>query len=161
MSRGMQEQETNRDAAQEPRREWETSDSSPKFQERTRPEWITFGVSLVIVLVFLGTLVTQALLTGREPARILLKPQLAEVSVVEGQYYLPVQIQNEGDQAASDVWIGIVLEYTDDTEAPRRDTALVHIDFLPGHGSDDGIAVFESDPRRGEVSTGGIGYLKP
>lgn len=157
----MQEDQSNEATTAEPGKDEKDADSSPKFQERSTAEWITFGVSLVIVLGFFGALVTQALLTGREPARILPQPQLADVSVVEGQYYLPVQIQNEGDQAAADVWVEIVLQSTDGTEAPRRETALVHIDFLPGHGSEDGIAVFESDPRRGEVKPGGIGFLKP
>lgn len=161
MSRDRAEQVLNRDAAREPGQAGETADAAPNSQERSTAEWITFGVSLVIVLAFFGTLVTQALLTGREPARILVEPRLAEVRGVEGQYYLPIQIQNEGDQAAADVWIEVVLESTDDTDAPRRETALVHLDFLPGHGSEAGTVVFEADPRRGEVSTGGIGYLKP
>ncbi len=117
-------------------------------KERTAAEWVTFSVSVLILLALVGLVIFQALTRGNKPSTIKVEPMLQEVRQSEGAFYLPITITNDGDAAVGDVEIQMSLE----SEGSEPETIAFTVQFLAGGESQEETVVFSADPSQGELS---------
>ncbi len=121
---------------------------------RTRPEWVTFGISVLILAVVVGLLVVRAFHTDAAAAPIADRP--GAVKEINGQYFVPVEIVNRGDLAAAQVQV--VAELTIGGNTISSDQV---VDFLGG-GETQGLTfVFADDPAEGDVTITVAGFAEP
>lgn len=123
-------------------------DEAKQGKERTAAEWVTFGVSVLILLALVGLVIFQALTRGNRPSTIKVEPMLQEVRQSEGAFYLPITITNDGDEAVGDVEIQISLA----SEGSEPETIAFTVQFLAGGESQEETVVFSKDPSQGELS---------
>ena len=123
---------------------------------RTTAEWVSLGVSLLIVLALAGLVTYDYFATGNEPPTIEVTPQLEQVRQEGDAFYLPVEVANTGDQTAQDVSVEVALQAGEgDPESAQFTVA-----FLPGGGTEEAVVVFREDPSRGEISSS-ISFVRP
>jgi uncharacterized protein (TIGR02588 family) len=109
-------------------------------------EVVTLVVSIAVVaLLVAGVLYVQVARGDRLPA-IDVTVSLETVRADGERFYLPVKIENTGDQAAEAVRV-IVLQRVGERELEHE----LLIDYLAGRGSADATAVLTRDPRQAEV----------
>ncbi len=70
-------------------------------------EWVTLGVSVTVVLVVISLVGYEYFTSSAQPPVIEARPQVGEVREVDGDYYLPVEVTNRGEQTAEDVKVQI------------------------------------------------------
>ena len=119
----------------------------------TGAEWVTFGVSAVIVLAVIGAILSQVAATSSPPSPVV------EVDAAEerdGRYVVPVAVRNGGDDTAQDVQVTATLT-TDDGET----TSDQVVAFLAGGEEQRLEFVFEDDPEDGDLVVEIGGYHLP
>ena len=114
---------------------------------RSTAEWVTLVVSITIIAVLVGLVLTVYIFGGNDPATIEVRPVLAEVRHADGVAYLPVEVTNTGDQTAEDVSIQMTLHAGEGEPA----TATFTIRFLAGGEQQRGVVAFPHDPAAGEL----------
>lgn len=124
---------------------------------RTTVEWITLGISVLIVATVIGLIIYAYVTRGSTPAIIDASAPVDRIRHVQDHYYLPIEVRNSGEQTAKDVCVAISLTTLDG----QTETAEVLIDFLAGDETAHATAVFTRDPRQGSVTVGVISYLAP
>lgn len=117
-------------------------------------EWSVFGLSLLIVLFVIGTLVHQALTVGDEPARLSVTP--GDPLVGHGQIRLPLRLENHGDLPA----IAVQVEVTG-TLAGKELTSSAHFDYIPHRATRAGWVSFPGDRIPADLSARVLGYAEP
>lgn len=121
---------------------------------RTSAEWVTFGVSLAVLLVVIGLVVVQ--LRSEQTDAAPEAHRVGAVRVVGGQHLVDVTVTNEGDQTAANVQVGASLVV--DGETVEADQT---IDFLAGHETEDLVFVFDDAPSDGELTVAVTGFAVP
>lgn len=124
-------------------------------QGRTAAEWATLAASVVIVgglFALAGLPYLQAQLS----ASIVATPRFAEVRQESGTYYLPVDIENTGMEAAEDVVIRFTVR-----DGQREEVAEVTVRILSGGGTQEAVVAFRIRPAPGNVEAAVVGYLRP
>lgn len=117
--------------------------------DQSLAEWVTLGVSLLILVGVVGALVYFYVGdSAPEEPTIEVRPQLGEVREATGAFYLPVEVANRGVQTASDVTIQLTLT----SFAGASETVSFTIPFLPGGGTVTTVAVFQTNPQLGTTS---------
>jgi uncharacterized protein (TIGR02588 family) len=126
----------------------------PTHALRRAPEWIVFGVSALVLLAIVAALIVLAF-QGSDPAAPVARAPGAVRQVGE-QFFVPVEIVNEGDASAGQVQVQAEL-----TIGGTTSSADQVIDFL-GRGERRGLTfVFEDDPRSGELVVGVVSFAEP
>jgi len=127
---------------------------SEKRPARSAAEWVTFAVSVLILLVLVGLIATEA----GEPDRPAL-PRVVETGPVErhGERFLvPVKIRNEGGATAESVQI--VAELTIGAEVTEADQT---VEFLARDETAEVAFVFDEDPATGTLDVRVAGFTVP
>ena len=123
-------------------------------QGRSRAEWVTFGVSLAILLLVASLIAVQT----REPDRPPM-PKVVTSGPAErrGEHFVvPVEIRNDGGGTAESVQV--VAELTIGDEVSESDQT---IEFLARGESAEVAFVFEDDPAGGELKVHVAGFTVP
>lgn len=123
---------------------------------RSRAEWTTLGIVVLILGILVGPLLWYALQPTTE-ASFKVTAETAMISEREGRFYVPLQVQNTGASTAEDVVIH--AELTRDGQPPEE--AEMTINFLSGGERTEVVAVFKDDPRDGSLEAGVTSYLIP
>ncbi len=121
---------------------------------RTRPEWVTFGVSALILVVVVGLLVVRAFHTDAAAAPVADRP--GTVKEVSGQFFVPIEIVNRGDLGAAEVQV--VAELTIDGQTTSSDQV---VDFLGGGETQELTFVFAENPADGALVITVAGFAEP
>lgn len=121
---------------------------------RTPAEWVTLGVSCLILAVVVALIAVQAVRTS-EPAAPTARVS-GPVREAGGLHHVPVRLANEGDDTAANVVVSAELVVDGETT-----TAEQTVDFLAGGAHEDLVFVFEDDPDAGELSVTVTGYAAP
>ena len=96
---------------------------------RSRPEWVTFAVSLGVIVALIIVLLVES--RGNLPA----SPEVRLLGVtrlVDGSLRATAEVENKGDLAATNVEVAATLA-TPNTAGPEGGTQIVT--FLAGHES--------------------------
>lgn len=121
---------------------------------RTVAEWVTFAVSVAILLVLVGLIAVEA----GEPDRPAL-PRVVETGPVERQgdaFLVPVTVRNEGGATAEAVQV--VAELTIGDEVTEADQT---VEFLARDETAEVAFVFAQDPAGGTLDVRVTGFTVP
>lgn len=121
---------------------------------RSRPEWWTLAVSLVVLVAVVAGLVAE-MLAGDDDARPVVTVA-APVAAGGGTYHVPVEVRNEGDRAASSVQVSADL-VVDGVSTSGDQT----IDFLGAGETESLVFVFPDDPATGTLDVVVSGFAVP
>ena len=113
---------------------------------RDAAEIATLVMSIAVVAALIGGVVVVQLARGERPPVLDATASVEATRAEGGRFYLPVEIENSGDQAAAAV-IVVVVQGVGDRETEHE----VVIDYLPGHGRATATVVLSEDPRRAGV----------
>lgn len=123
-------------------------------EARTAAEWVTFAVSVLVLLLVAGLIALQS----RDPDRPPL-PRVLTTSPAErhgDHFVVPVTIRNDGGGTAESVQVVAELKVGDEvTEADQT------IEFLARGESAELAFVFEDDPGGGELAVRVAGFTVP
>ena len=126
-------------------------------QARSAAEWTTLGISLVILLGMASLVTYLYRVEGTRPPVIEAQPLRFEGRQEGSLYYLPIEIRNTGDQTVADV----VVETELVTPDGASETAEIEVTFLAGGAMTEGVVVFSSDPRSGELTVRALSFDLP
>lgn len=128
--------------------------SAAKRETRTPAEWITFGISVAILLVVVGLIASQAV--GSDSSAL---PRVLRTGPVErrgDRFLVPVEIRNEGGGTAETVQVTAELTLGEETiEADQT------VEFLAQGERAEVVFVFEDDPASGELDIRVSSYTVP
>jgi uncharacterized protein (TIGR02588 family) len=115
---------------------------------------VTFGVSVVVLVLVAGLIARQASEGDRPPEPRVLKTGPAERR--GDQYVVPVEVRNEGGGTAESVQVVAELKVGDEvTEADQM------VEFLAKGERAELAFVFEEDPGAGELTVRVAGFTVP
>lgn len=124
------------------------------MRERSAAEWVTFGVSVLVLAVLVALIAVEA----GEPDRPAL-PTVVKTGPVErhGERWLvPVEVQNRGGATAERVQVVAELTVGADTiEADQE------VEFLARDERAEVAFVFDRDPATGQLDVKVTGYAVP
>lgn len=122
---------------------------------RTTPEWVTFALSVLVLLAVVGVLVVQ-LVGDQEPARPVASVVVADIISSGDRFAVPVEVTNEGDRGAQNVGVSAELVVGDVTMSAGQT-----IDFLGANETATLVFLFDEDPAGGEVTATVDGFAVP
>ena len=126
----------------------ELEPSGKKRQGHSAAEWITLILSSLLIAGVAGAVAYFTITGGDVPPSFAVEPQPAETRGDPGIFYVPVQVTNTGDEPAQEIQVRVELQSGEQVE-----TAVFTIDLLAAGESEEGTAVFQSDPSQGEIQT--------
>ncbi len=132
--------------------------SRPKSQQhkRTTAEWVTLGVSAVIILGLVGLITYLAFRPGSDDANLQVQTYPDQIRTEQGFYYLPVKISNLGNRTVGNVWIEFALS----TGQGQTERSQISMNFLSAQDSQRGQVAFQHDPSQGSLKIS-FGYIYP
>ncbi|YAF97258.1 MAG: TIGR02588 family protein [Nodularia sp. CChRGM 3473] len=124
--------------------------------ERSLAEWITFGISLSILVVVIG-LVGYMWLNEKNQPPILSVHKKQTIREIEGNFYVPFEIVNTGGETAESVQIIAELQIADKVV----ETGEQQIDFLSDGEKEEGAFIFSKNPLQGQLTVRVASYKLP
>ncbi|MBE9052812.1 TIGR02588 family protein [Nostocales cyanobacterium LEGE 11386] len=124
--------------------------------ERSLAEWITFGISLSILVVVIG-LVGYMWLNEKNQPPILSVHKKQTIREIEGNFYVPFEIVNTGGETAESVQIIAELQIADKVV----ETGEQQIDFLSDGEKEEGAFIFSQNPLQGQLTVRVASYKLP
>lgn len=127
--------------------------AAPK--RRSAAEWVSLGLSLVIVAGIVGLVVYAHLTRSDAPPVVAIQPRLDQVRAANGSFYLPVEVTNEGGQTVEALNIDLTLSGEGEGQAVQ-----VTLPFLADGETARAVVVFGSHPADGTLAVT-FSYLEP
>jgi uncharacterized protein (TIGR02588 family) len=121
---------------------------------RSSAEWVTFGVSVLVLAVVVALIGVQAL-SGEDPPAPVARRD-GEIDRRGDRWFVPVTLKNEGDATAENVQV--TASFTRGDEVIEADQS---VDFLSGGETEELEFVFDDDPGTGELEVRVTGYQLP
>lgn len=121
---------------------------------RRLAEWVTFGISLALVLglaAYLGWSMRQPV-SDVVVARVI--PLFDEVSERDGRFVLPIEVDNPGARTVRDLQVRV--EYRG--QGGQRESMQILIDYIGQTSEQVVYAYFHEDPRTLAVRAEPISY---
>lgn len=117
-------------------------------QGHSAAEWITLVLSSLLIAGIVASVAYFTVTRGDAPPSFVAETQSAETRGDPGVFYVPVTVTNIGDEPAQQIQVRVELQSGEQTE-----TAVFTIELLAAGESEEGTAVFRTDPARGEMQT--------
>ncbi|MGD2182683.1 TIGR02588 family protein [Lusitaniella coriacea] len=127
-----------------------------KSPTRSRAEWVSFSLSLVILSAVVGLVLYRWVATKDQPPVISVTSD-PEIRKVEGQFYLPYTVTNTGGGTAESVEITAQLVIAGEVE----EEGSQNIDFLSEGEIKSGAFIFQHNPAQGKLILRATGYKLP
>ena len=122
--------------------------------KRNAVEWVVLAVSVVGIVVLVGTLVAAGL-SAPQPANPTVELRHAEARQGAAGWIIPATIRNDGDEAAEEV----LLEAATEVAGSREVSELV-VQFLPAGTSVEAAFAFTAQPT-GAISVRLVSFRSP
>lgn len=122
-----------------------TSESIPGG--RLLAEWITLGVSLLLIFLTAGYLVYDSTRPRDSILPIAVRPLLEDSRQEGGRHILPVEIENGGRRTIRD----LNVEVTFLSDAGERKTQEIRIEYLGEHSKQEVYVFIDRDPAEARV----------
>lgn len=120
------------------------------------PEWITFAIALLIVLLVIGLVLLSWVKQDTQPP-VLSVIRTQEVRQAQGQFYVPFKITNTGGGTAESVQVIGELRINGEIEEAGEQ----QFDFLSGGETEEGAFIFSRNPQEGELILRVASYKLP
>jgi len=131
-------------------------DSETKRPSRSFAEWLSFGISSLILGTTVG-LVIYSWANGRDSPPVLAIQRLEPVREADGQFYVPFEISNTGGETAESVQVIAELK----VKTTVQESGDLQIDFLSQGETEKAAFVFKTDPRQGDLTVRVASYKTP
>ena len=144
----------------QPPQQGETRDQNRPEQSRrgrSLAEWVSLGISVLIIAGVVGLVLYQGLTERSEPAVIEVTPQLDQVRQSGNAYYLPFEITNTGGVTVEEVVVEVELI----PARGERERVETTVRFLAGGATHRATAVFRADPKQGTLTATARSLLEP
>ncbi len=113
-----------------------------------------FAISTLLILGLVAALVVEW--TARPPTPAMFRTTVETIRRADGEYQVPVRVENTGSQTAAGVQVGAELEL--DGEVTGIEEML---DFMAPAERATVTFVFDRDPRRGRLSVSVRAFKEP
>jgi uncharacterized protein (TIGR02588 family) len=124
--------------------------------KRSLAEWVTFSIATLILTVIVG-LVCYTWVNDKHEPPILSVTNKQKIREVDGQFYVPFEIINNGGETAESVQIMAELKINNEV----IETGEQQIDFLSTSEKEEGAFIFKTDPRKGQLTLRVASYKSP
>jgi uncharacterized protein (TIGR02588 family) len=128
----------------------------PKDSRRSLAEWFTFGLASAIVAIVIGLVIYIWLGKKTDPPVLSIQREEA-IRKVNGQFYVPFTLKNQGGKTAESVHVVAKLELSDSIE----ESGEQEVDFLSSGEKQDGAFIFSQDPHKGKLTIRVVSYKLP
>ena len=115
-------------------------------------EWISLGVSLIILLAFVGAIIWLWINQPTGPAQF--NVQRGEVRNETGLFHLPVTVTNTGGMAVGQVRVEGKLN-----NQGQEEISVTTIEFLPVRSQEEVVLIFRNDPSGAVIQV--VSYQRP
>jgi uncharacterized protein (TIGR02588 family) len=130
--------------------------SSGKDTGRSPAEWFTFGIASAILATVIG-LIIYVWVTKKEQPPILSVSREKAIQRVNGQFYVPFILKNQGGETAESVHVIANLKLKNETE----ESGEQEIDFLSSGEKQEGAFIFSQNPQQGKLTIRVVSYKIP
>ncbi len=132
------------------------NDEQEEQPKRTAAEWITFSIALSILSTIIG-LVIYTIINDKHQPPLILIIQKQTTRKTNGQYSVPFEVVNQGDETAESVQILAELKVNNKLE----ETGEQQIDFLSSGEKEEGAFIFSNNPQQGQLKIRVASYKLP
>lgn len=132
----------------------QVSNQEQQRPKRTPAEWLTFGTATSILLSIIGLVTYTGVKDNQQPPLVSVTTKASYSS--DGQYYVPFEITNNGDETAEAVQILAELKIGNQIEEGEQ-----QIDFLSSKEKEEGAFIFSKNPSQGELKIRVASYKLP
>lgn len=126
-------------------------------QGRPAAEWITLGLSIAVVALVVGLASWLYLRSDDEPPIIVVETMLDDVRQADGDWYLPIEIRNEGDRTVANA----IVQGELDTGDGDPQVAEITITYLAEGERTGATFVFADSPSSGTLTIRVTSYTDP
>ncbi|MEH2364438.1 TIGR02588 family protein [Nostoc sp.] len=130
-----------------------TKTEQPK---RSMAEWVTFSVASFILAIIIS-LVGYTWLNEKNQPPMLSVTKKQTIREIDGQFYVPFEVVNNGGDTAESVQIMAELLI----KGKVTETGEQQIDFLSSGESEEGAFIFSQNPRQGKLNLRVASYKLP
>lgn len=125
------------------------SADSEEIPPRSPAEWVTFGISLLILLSLMGSIGYTWLAQKDRATDPVLSVTNKNNSIrqANGQFYVPFEVTNSGGETAESVQVIAELQI----QGKVVETGEQQVDFLSSGEREEGAFVFTRNPRSGKL----------
>lgn len=120
------------------------NDQQKRPTGRKLAEWVTLGLSVLLVLAIAGLLVYGGMKEHPPAVPVEVRVLAAQAQEVSGRYVVPVEVRNLGRRTLKDLTVRVDSTAPDGTNAPAGD---VTIDYLAARAVQKIYLYFERHPR--------------
>ncbi|MBW4424497.1 MAG: TIGR02588 family protein [Nostoc desertorum CM1-VF14] len=114
---------------------------------RSIAEWVTFSIASLI-LAMIVSLVGYTWLNEKNQPPIVSVTKKQTIREIDGQFYVPFEVVNTGEDTAESVQIMAELLIN----GKVTETGEQQIDFLSSGESEEGAFIFTKNPRQGQLN---------
>ncbi|MEA5598604.1 TIGR02588 family protein [Rivularia sp. UHCC 0363] len=126
-------------------------------QKRTSAEWVTFSVASAILIGVVGLVSFTWIKQPSQKPPVLVVTNNQPLRKVNGQYYIPFEVVNQGGETAASVQVVAELRINGEVE----ETGEQQIDFLSKSEKETGAFIFTKNPQQGELILRVASYKLP
>ncbi len=123
---------------------------------RSIAEWVTFSIASLILAIIVS-LVGYTWLNEKNQPPILSVTKKQTIREVDGQFYVPFEVENTGGDTAESVQIMAELLIN----GKVTETGEQQIDFLSSGETEEGAFIFSQNPRQGQLNVRVSSYKLP
>jgi uncharacterized protein (TIGR02588 family) len=127
-------------------------DESTGVAPRTKAEWVSLLISLLVLAGVVGTVIALWLRPTDNPPRF--RIERGAVRSDADHYHLPIKLINDGDATGAQVTVEGTLR-----GGNAEETATTTFDFVPARSRVEGVLVFSSEPAAATVRV--VSYQQP
>ncbi|MEH1908500.1 TIGR02588 family protein [Nostoc sp.] len=124
--------------------------------KRSMAEWVTFSVASLILAIIIS-LVGYTWLNEKNQPPMLSVTKKQTIREIDGQFYVPFEVVNNGGDTAESVQIMAELLIN----GKVTETGEQQIDFLSSGESEEGAFIFSQNPRQGKLNLRVASYKLP
>ncbi|MGB6296840.1 MAG: TIGR02588 family protein [Rivularia sp. (in: cyanobacteria)] len=126
-------------------------------QKRTVAEWLTFSVASFILIGVVGLVSFTWIKQPSQKPPLLVVTNNKPLRKVNGQYYIPFEVVNQGGETAASVQVIAELRIKGKVE----ETGEQQIEFLSRKEKETGAFIFSKNPEEGELQLRVASYKSP
>lgn len=123
---------------------------------RSIAEWVTFSIASLILAIIVS-LVGYTWLNEKNQPPILSVTKKQTIREIDGQFYVPFEVENTGGDTAESVQIMAELLIN----GKVTETGEQQIDFLSSGETEEGAFIFSQNPRQGQLNVRVSSYKLP
>ncbi|MEM6754180.1 MAG: TIGR02588 family protein [Cyanobacteria bacterium P01_C01_bin.38] len=126
-------------------------------QKRTIAEWVTFSIASFILIGVVGLVSFTWIKQPSQQPPLLVVTNNQPLRKVNGQYYIPFEVINQGGKTAASVQVIAELRIKGKVE----ETGEQQIEFLSRKEKETGAFIFSKNPEEGELILRVASYKSP